>query len=298
MEVNDRDSFAADDGLETLRVRPKACVYLRVSTDDQADHGTSLDSQEAACLTLCEQEGFIVPEPYRIREQSSGATLRRTGLSKLRELARSGAVQAVCYFVPDRLSRDPVDLIVLLREFEQAGVRVLAVHNPPSHDPLGRALQFLAGTFGEVERRAIVERTMRGKKEAAKGGRMPSGFGRYGGPYGLRWDRGAKRLRWLVDGPRSVVEGILRDCLGGQSINMITLRLNGEEIPASAGGFWHRSAVHRVLSHARMYAGEGRWSGIPIPNRVDNPVITLDEAEAIAEQLRMNQERSVGYGRR
>ena len=147
---------------------PIASVIARVSTDDQAAHGTSLDTQVDACLSLTAEHGYAVPDEYVIREAYSGATLERTGLTLLRQLVRDGSVQAVACYEPSRLSRDAADRVVLLREFSRAGVEVLMVRNSPVDDPLGRAMTFLYGSFAEIERRETRERTMRGKERTAR----------------------------------------------------------------------------------------------------------------------------------
>ena len=275
-----------------------AAIYTRVSTEDQASEGLSLETQVEECVEKCLEHGFDAPEGYRILEQASGASLDRPGLEKVRTWIRAGTVDAVCYFSPDRLSRDAVDLLVLIREFQRAGVQVLSVHQPPQDDPLGRAMTFLAGTFAEVERKEISERTMRGKRKAAQLGRIPAGLGRYGGPYGLRYDKASAKLVWVSGHHRIVAESILRDSLSGKSISSITVALNDAKIPSASGGVWHTSSVQRVLSHARTYAGDYSWAGIEIPDIVEDPVIYRNEVDQIAIRLQKNKERAKGWGRR
>ena len=281
-----------------------AVIYARVSTEDQADLGTSLESQTEACVGLAEREGYESPEGLRLADSASGASVDRPQLERLRELVRTKAVDAVVYYAPDRLSRDAVDLVVLLREFRRSGVRVLSVHQPPADDPLGQAIQFLLGTFAEVERREIAERTMRGKLTIAKNGRLPQPSGRYS-PYGLRWDKSSKRYAWLSETHRATVrwimdlyQGRLSEDRGRASINTVTRALNSEHILATGGSIWHRSAVHRVLSHALLYAGTATWLGIEIPNALERPVLGAEEVKTIQDRLASNKEAAKGFGRR
>lgn len=76
-------------------MQPTALIYPRVSTDEQAEHGTSLDTQIVECLKLARAEGYTVPESFIFREQASGATLDRPRLAEVRELVRTGQVGAV-----------------------------------------------------------------------------------------------------------------------------------------------------------------------------------------------------------
>lgn len=61
---------------------PLAIVYNRVSTPNQADSGTSLETQEAACRALCEQRKIAVPADAVIWEDHSGSALDRPGFAK------------------------------------------------------------------------------------------------------------------------------------------------------------------------------------------------------------------------
>ena len=107
-----------------------AATYGRVSTEDQAD-GTSLDTQTDECAALAETNGYQVPLDYRIRDEYTGATMQRPGLDRLRQLAQDGSLAAIVYHSADRLSRDSIDLMILLREFQRAGVKVYAVNTHP-----------------------------------------------------------------------------------------------------------------------------------------------------------------------
>ena len=96
----------------------KSAIYCRVSTDNQEREGTSLDSQREACLLKAESLGYQVPPDNIILEAFSGATLERPKLIELREWIRNQEVDAVVAYALDRLSRDPVDFIILQDEIE------------------------------------------------------------------------------------------------------------------------------------------------------------------------------------
>ena len=76
---------------------------------------------------------------------------------------------------------------------------------------------------------------MRGKKEAARQGRVPTGFGKFPGPYGLRYDKGARTFEWLLEGQKQTVLRVLSACLAGRSISSITNELNDAGIRALGG---------------------------------------------------------------
>src|SRR5215470_9635944 len=82
-----------------------ACIYARVSTQDQSERGFSLPTQIAACQELSSQHGYSVPPAYVLQDDITGTTLRRPALDQLRSLVREHAIQAVIVHDLDRLSR-------------------------------------------------------------------------------------------------------------------------------------------------------------------------------------------------
>ncbi len=174
---------------------PLAIVYSRVSTRGQVDSGTSLDTQEAASLELYQQRGIAAPGDAIIGEDYSGSVLDRPGLKRVFELARTGRFRYVVIYALDRLFRPETEsdawrIFPVLQELEALGLEVIWVHGgPPTGGPFASVMTFLDSWRSGQERDAIRERTMRGKRRTAELGRYPSGFGRYGGPYGTRWDK-------------------------------------------------------------------------------------------------------------
>ena len=71
----------------------KALVYSRVSTDAQERDGTSLDTQERACVEYAESQGMLVVE--RVTDTASGYTLDRPGIEQARRLLRQGVVDVI-----------------------------------------------------------------------------------------------------------------------------------------------------------------------------------------------------------
>ena len=68
--------------MESQMVPVKAVVYSQVSTDAQERDGTSLETQERACVEYAESHGMIVVE--YIRDTASGFTSDRPGTKMVR----------------------------------------------------------------------------------------------------------------------------------------------------------------------------------------------------------------------
>src|SRR3954452_11893073 len=149
----------------------RAITYARVSTDAQERDGTSLDTQERACLDFARAQGWLVIES--VRDAASGFLLPPVGIERVRERLRAGAADVVVAYAVDRLSRNQNQIGVIFDEIQQAGARLEFVTERFEDSAVGRFILAARAFVGEVEREKIVERTTRGKLERARSGRIP-----------------------------------------------------------------------------------------------------------------------------
>ncbi len=227
----------------------RAIVYSRVSTDAQERDGTSLDTQERACLKFGQDRSWHVVES--IRDTASGYTLDRPGIARLRRLIRDGVVDVVVAYAVDRLARNQTKLAVLLDEAEDAGVRLECVTEKVEDSPLGKLVLSLRAFAAEVEREKIVERTTRGKLERARSGRIPQAMGR--GTYGYVYDPKTGK-REIEPSQAEVVRRIFRRFAETRSFSAVSNELNDSGIPAHRGGRWYPLTIRNVLRN-ESYAG-------------------------------------------
>ena len=141
----------------------RVIVYSRVSTDAQERDGTSLDTQERACLEFARSQGWIVVES--VRDAASGFSLDRPGIVQVRQLLRQGVADVVIAYAVDRLSRNQNQIGVMFDEIQQAGARLEFVTERFEDTAVGRFILAARAFIAEVEREKIVERTTRGKLE-------------------------------------------------------------------------------------------------------------------------------------
>src|SRR4051812_12574020 len=158
----------------------RTIVYSRVSTDAQERDGTSLDTQERACLEFARQQGWRVVES--VRDAASGFSLDRPRIERVRRILRDGGADVLLAYGIDRLARNQQKLAVLVDEVEEAGAKLEFVTERFEDTVVGKLILSVRAFAAEVEREKIVERTTRGKLERARSGRIPQAFGR--GCYG------------------------------------------------------------------------------------------------------------------
>jgi site-specific DNA recombinase len=277
----------------------KAAIYCRVSTDEQAIEGTSLESQ----LRACEQKAKELEVATRcniFQETFSGLSLRRPGLDKLRDLAYKKEIDNIIVYCLDRLTRDPVHFIILSDEFERAGVKLDFVTETIESNDLGRLIGYIKGYAAKLEANKIKERTARGRQGRIDKGKLPTGRGVL---YGYDYRDGKNVANDFLDNVRLAGMWLLQEQV---SLTEICRRFMAKGILAPKGGTaWGRSTLSRILRNP-AYAGKDfarktitvdgkrRPSSEPveIPSNVDKPAFTWDEYQAIQRQLARNIELS------
>jgi len=282
----------------------KAAIYCRVSTEDQEREGTSLDSQLKACQDKVQELGYEISEEYTVRETYSGLSLDRPKLDQLRQWVRDKEVDAVVAYTLDRLSRDPVHFIILQEEMERSGVELILVTEDLDNSDIGLLITHIKGYAAKLEAEKIRERTIRGKRERIKNGKLPTGRGVLYG-YGYDKERGINVANSDLETVKMIGRWLIQE---GIFLNEACRRLMEKGIPAPKGGHrWSRGTVGRIMRNSvyagRSYAGKTKMEGkkrircseadhVLIPDAVDRTAFTWEEWELIQRQLDRNRELS------
>ena len=87
-------------------------IYVRVSTQQQAEKGYSLQTQIDACKKKAEELGASSVKVYK-DDGYSGAYLERPALDDLRDAVSQKLHDAIIIYDIDRLARDTMHLLLL-----------------------------------------------------------------------------------------------------------------------------------------------------------------------------------------
>lgn len=227
----------------------RAVVYVRVSTEEQARGGVSLDAQEERLRSYCGLTGLKLEEMIREEGVSGSIALAdRPAGARLAELVRSGRASHVVCLKLDRLFRNAEDALRQTRAWDKAGVALhiadmggAAVNTASA---MGRMFITVMAGFAELERNLISERTataLRHKKARLDVyGSTPLGFDRVG----KRLHPNAAELQTIAR-----IRGMNDE---GRSLCAIARILNCEGIATKQGGQWYATTV-RYLLRNRLY---------------------------------------------
>ncbi len=237
----------------------RAVVYSRVSTDAQEQDGTSLDTQERACVKYAEDRGWSVVAC--IRDTASGATLERQGITRVRDILRRGEADRVIAYAVDRLSREQNHVGILLDELQQAGATFELVTESFENTAVGKLMLSVHAFAAEFEREKIRERTMRGKVERARSGRIPQAFGRGCFGYVYKPATGKREIELFQ---AEVVRRIFQRYAETRSFEMVARELNTDGIETLRGSRWSPVTIRHMLMNesytGRMVYRRTKWT--------------------------------------
>ena len=139
----------------------KAAIYARVSTEDQAQNGISLDAQVNRCMEYVTNLNYQLVDTA-IDAGLSAKSTDRAGLQRILSLVDKKKIQHVVTLKLDRLSRRTVDALNLVETFTKKKVKLHLVTENGSVDSDNSDDEFmltLKAGVAQLERKKIAERT-------------------------------------------------------------------------------------------------------------------------------------------
>ena len=136
----------------------KVVGYVRVSTEEQATQGVSLQAQEAKLRQYCDLYGHDLAEVV-VDAGQSAKTLNRPGLAKVLASLEAGEVEGVVILKLDRLTRSVRDLGHLLETYFQKNALLSVMEQTDTSTAGGRLVLNLLISVSQWEREVIGERT-------------------------------------------------------------------------------------------------------------------------------------------
>jgi len=191
----------------------RVAIYVRVSTDDQATDGTSIDMQKERLVAYCTSQGWNDFKLY-VDDGYTGTNIDRPAMSRMIRHIEDKQHDLVLVYKLDRLSRKQKDVLYLLEDvFEKHGVAFRSSTEPfDTTSAFGKATIGMLAVFAQLERDMIVERTTSGRRQNVSKGNW------YGGrvPFGYTWDKENKSLE-VVEEEAYFVKEIFKKYLQGWS---------------------------------------------------------------------------------
>ena len=224
----------------------KVIGYIRVSTDEQASHGQSLDAQRAKIegyAKLYDLELVAVIEDAG----QSGKSLNREGLQRALTMLRKGNADGIVIAKLDRLTRSVGDWQALIDGYfgDKPGKQLFSVGDSiDTRTAAGRLVLNVLLSVAQWEREAIGERTRDAlQHKISKGERC--GKVRFG------YDLAADGKTLVPNRREQEAIGLIRELRArGESLRRIAIELNDRGIPTKEGRPWMHMSVAGILARA------------------------------------------------
>ncbi|MDR7319677.1 site-specific DNA recombinase [Brevibacillus nitrificans] len=232
-------------------------LYCRVSTDEQAREGVSLDEQQERLKAYCRAMGWNEDVVLFIDDGYSAKSTERPQLTKLLSEIKEGNVSKIMVTKLDRVSRRLLDLLMLIDLFMEYNVAFISISESfDTNTPSGRLTLQVLGAVAEFERERIRERVFENMHHAANQGKWLTQS-----PYGYRLEEKA-----LVIFPpeAEIVKRVYQQFVEqGFGYYAIAKLLNEEGIPSRHQKEWSIRSIKLMLSNP-VYKGTLVW------NRMDS----------------------------
>ncbi|MGQ0797374.1 MAG: recombinase family protein [Methanobacteriota archaeon] len=230
----------------------RAAVYCRVSTEDHAKEGFSLEAQRRRLQDFCAARGWAVAGPYVDDGYSARSTDRPAYARMLTERDRWDVLLVIKM---DRIHRNAKNFMLMMEDLASWDRQFASVQeNFDTSTAMGRFVMDIIQRIAQLESEQIGERVYMGMAQKAKKGRGSLGSPH---PYGYRIVEGC----YVVE-PREAetVRTIFRRRIEGDSLERIARALDDAGVPTKRGGPWRKQTVAGILANP-LYAGRLEWDG-------------------------------------
>ena len=227
----------------------RAYGYARVSTTEQADNGTSLDTQRKQIDAYCTLKGIELTSIFSDEGVSGNKPIAsRPEGAKLTDLVNAGEVDAIIIVKLDRGFRNVVDCLQSIDKWEREGIGLhiidLGGTSVDTATATGRFMLTVLSAAAEMERGMIRDRCNAGRKarkaEGRRIGEIPFGY-QVGADGILTENTNEQEIIALCQQLRS----------DGMTIRQIVAELQTRGIMNRGNGAtWSTSQVHRILKLA------------------------------------------------
>ena len=185
----------------------------------------------------------------------------RPGLESALDMVAQGEASSLVIYAYDRLARNlNHQAVITYRVEDQQGGKLLSVTEEHDDSPMVALMRTFRGVMAEEERKKILERTQRGKRQRARDGAHAATVA----AYGYTWT--ADRRAYAIDPATApIVRRIFAEVTAGRSTNAVAVSLTQDGIPTPS----ERLASTHANGKRAIAAA---WNGETVRKMLLNPV--------------------------
>ncbi|MBU0894834.1 MAG: recombinase family protein [Nanoarchaeota archaeon] len=140
-------------------MKKRVALYLRVSTDEQAKHGISLEAQLKKLQDYCEFKDWEVFKVYKDEGISGSSIKKRKAFKQMLEESKEGKFSAIIVTKIDRAFRNTRDALNILEDLGINKIDFVSVgEDIDTTTAMGKAMFTMVSAFAQLEREMNVGR--------------------------------------------------------------------------------------------------------------------------------------------
>lgn len=230
----------------------RAACYIRVSSNEQANNGSSLDNQLHLIKNYALSKGFEIVEFVQDAGISAFRKKSRPGFNRIMELIQIKAVDHVIVYSLSRFARNTrvtLDAVEMMIKNEISFHSITEDMNTST--PHGRFVISLLSSLAQLESEQTGERVKSVKKYCKENNRTYTSPV-FGFDNKFEYDEsGKKKSGKMIPNEKEmeVVKQIVTTYQTGASPEQIAWLLNSEKIPTKRNSEWHPSTVRYIIKN-------------------------------------------------
>lgn len=253
----------------------RVAIYARVSTEDQAKEGYSLDAQIDRLRAYCQAKGWEISGEY-VDDGHSGRDTRRPAYQRM--LEERDNWDTILVIKMDRIHRNSKNFMEMMDDLKKWGKEFSSMQESlDTSTAMGRFVMDIIQRIAQLESEQIGERVYMGMRQKAttKGGALGSPA-----PYGYEFLNGHLAVN---EEEATIVRTIFDKYLAGATTSELASELIKRGVPTKKGGEWSSRTISAILRNP-VHCGYLRWDDI-LREGNHEPIISIEKFNLVQERL-------------
>lgn len=222
----------------------QAIGYIRVSTEQQANEGVSLEAQKAKIAAWCVTNGYELVNVFVDAGISGKSMDKRPGLQDAMKSLKKG--MALVSYSLSRLARSTKDALSIGETVAKRKADMVSLSEQiDTTTAAGKMMFQMLAVLAEFERNLVAERTTNALQHKKATNQKYTNIT----PYGFEAIEG--RLV-QVQAEAAVVAEIQAARASGNTLQSIADSLNGRGIPTKTGKTWQPATIHLLMKRTAL----------------------------------------------
>jgi site-specific DNA recombinase len=221
----------------------RVILYARVSTEEQAKKGYSLQGQLRQLRDHAMEKAYTIATEA-VDDGYEGDSLWRPGIDRVRRIIAEGGADLVLATERDRIARKRGYVFVLEEEFREHGCSLRALEDKDEDSAEEQLMRAIKDDFAEYEHAKIAQRTFSKKLEKARGGEIIAGTTPN---YGFRYNE--QRNGYLIDEEKMPLVRRAFEMIGkeGATSYSVIKWLEGADPHGPTGKGWNMPQLRQMV---------------------------------------------------